>query len=199
MGDLNLLNVHETSTGVGADAVVQVVNTSNVPLVLSAPSIQIANESGTTIVNEAGNGIFTGPSYLRAGDVGFIYTTGPVPLPSGYFPGYDYKVSGTAEVIACKEVYEYPVSNLSISDGGDGAPMVSGTVTNDDTETADLVELSVAYLDNDGALMGVASDIVVNLAPGESKDFTIDGYTLPVSCTIAIVSDYDVIAVAPKF
>ncbi len=199
MGELSLLDVHGTDTGVGADAVVQVKNTSSVPLVLGAPHIRIADESGKVIVDEGGNGIMTGPSYLRPGDTGFIYTTGPVPLPSGYFPGYNYKLQGTADVSACKEVHEYPISNKSISDGGNGAPMVSGTVTNDDSVKADLVEISVAYLDNGGNLMGVASTIVTNLAPGQSKSFTIDGYTLPVSCTLAIVSDYDVIAVAPKY
>ena len=77
--------------------------------------------------------------------------------------------------------------------------MVSGTVTNDDSETAKLIEVSVMFLDNEGKMLGVASDVVVNLAPGASQNFTVDGYTLPVGCTIAVISDYDAIAVAPKY
>ena len=199
MGELSLIDVHETDTGVGADVVIQVKNTGDVPLVMSSPYIKIANESGTVIVDESGNGIFTGPSYLRVGDIGFIYTSGPLTLPSGYFPGYGYKAQGSADLKACKEVYEYPISNLKISDDGHGTPMVTGTVTNDDTETAKLIELSAMFLDNEGQMLGVASDIVVNLAPGASESFEIDGYTLPVGCTMAVISDYDVIAVAPKY
>ena len=199
MGDLSMINVHETDTGVGADVAIEVINTSDVPLVLGAPYIKIANESGTVIVNEGGNGIFTGPSYLRPGDIGFIYTSGPLPLPSGYFPGYNYLAQASADLTACKEVWEYPISNKSISEDAFGAPTVSGTVTNDDTEKADLIEVTAIFLDNEGNLLGVASDIVVNLAPGESTNFTIDGSSLPVGCTMAVISDYDVIAVAPKF
>lgn len=198
MGELSMIDVHGTDTGVGADVVIQVKNTGNVPLILSNPTIRIANESGTVIVDESGNGIFTGPSYLRVGDIGFIYTSGPLPLPEGYFPGYDYKAQATADLTACKEVYEYPISNLSISDDGRGVPMVSGTVTNDDSETAKLIEVSVMFLDNEGKMLGVASDVVVNLAPGASQNFTIDGYVLPIGCTMAVISNYDAIAVAPK-
>lgn len=194
-----MVNVHETDYGVGADVVIEVINTGDVPLVLGAPNIKIANESGTVIVDESGNGIFTGPSYLRVGDVGFIYTSSPVPLPSGYFPGYNYLAKASADLTACKEVWEYPVTNLSISDDGFGTPTVSGTVTNDDSEKAELIELTAVFLDNEGNMLGVASDIVMNLSPGESKAFTIDGTLLPVGCTMAVISDYDVIAVAPKY
>ena len=198
-GELNMVEVHGTDTGVGADVVVQVKNTGDVPLVMASPTIRIADESGKVIVDESGNGLMTGPSYLRVGDVGFIYTSGPLPLPAGYFPGYNYTAQASADLNACKEVYEYPLSNLKISEDGSGVPIVTGTVTNDDSVKADLIELTAVFLDNDGNVLGVATDIVVNVAPGESKDFTIDGYTLPVGCTMAVISDYDTIAVAPKF
>ena len=198
MGDFGLVDVHGTDTGVGADVVIEVINTGDVPLMLSNPNIKIANESGTVIVDESGNGIFTAPSYLRVGDIGFIYTTGPLPLPAGYFPGYNYLAQGSADLTACREVYEYPLSNLKIADDGFGTPTVTGTVTNDDTEKADLIEISAVFEDNDGHCLGVSSDIVVNLEPGASADFEIDGYLLPVGCTMAVISDYDVIAVGAK-
>ena len=199
MGELSMIETHGTDTGVGADVVIQVKNTGNVPLVMSNPNIKIANESGTVIVDDSGDSIFTGPSYLRVGDVGFIYTNKPLELPSGYFPGHNYLAKGSADLTACKEVYEYPISNLSISQDSRGVPMVSGTVTNDDSEAAPLVEISVMFLDNENHMLGVAGTVVVDLAPGASQTFAVDGYTLPVGCTMAVISDYDAIAVAPKY
>lgn len=198
MGDFGLVSVHETDTGVGADVVIQVKNTGDVPLVMSNPVIRIANESGTVIVEESGNGLFTGPSYLDVGDIGFIYSSGPIPLPAGYFPGYNYLAQGSADLTACLSVHEYPLSNLSIADNGHGAPQITGTVTNNDSEKANLVEITALYVDNGGDLLGVASEPVMNLEPGQSKEFTIGGDFLPVGCTLAVVSDYDVIAVAAK-
>ena len=192
------LNVHEGDTGVVADAAVQIVNTGDAPIILGASTIKIYNESGTEIVNASGNGVFTGPSYLRPGDFGFVYTSGPVSLPAGYFPGYDYKLTATTDITACEEVYEYPISNQKLSDDGYGVPVVTGTVTNDDVEKANLIEITAFFVDNEGELLGVASDVVVNLEPGESKNFEIDGYGLPVGCTLAVISNWDVIAVAPK-
>lgn len=199
MGNLSLVSVHETNTGVGADVVIQVQNTGNVPLVMSKPNIKIANESGTVIVDESGNGIFTGPSYLDVGDIGFIYSSSPIPLPSGYFPGHNYLAQGSAELTACKAVHEYPTSNLQISDDGQGVPTVTGTVTNNDSEKANLIEVTAAFLDNEGHMLGVANEVVVNLEPGQSKEFTIRGDFLPVGCTMAVISNYDVMAVAPKY
>ena len=199
MENAGLVDVHGTDTGVGADVVIQVRNTGNVPVVLSNPNIKIANESKTVIVDDSGDSIFTGPSYLRVGDVGFIYTNSPLELPSGYFPGYNYLAQGSADLTACKEVYEYPLSNLKISDDGRGVPVVTGTVTNDDTERVDLIEITAVFDDNEGNLMGVAGTIELDVAPGESRNFSIDGYTLPVGCTMAVISNFDVIAVAPKF
>lgn len=199
MGDLGMVHVHEIDGGVGADVVIQVTNTGDVPLVMSNPVIRVADASGNVIVDESGSSVFTGPSYLRVGDVGFIYTNSPLPLPAGYPVSQDYLAQGSADLSACKEVWEYPVSDLSIADGGMGMPEVTGTVTNDDDEAAPLVEVAVAYIDNEDNTLGIATTLVLELAPGESRDFTIDGLTLPVGCTLAMVSDYDVIATAPKY
>lgn len=198
MGELSMVNVHGTDTGVGADVVVQVQNTGNAPLVLSNPNIKIADESGKIIVDESGNGIFTGPSYLGVGDVGFIYSSGPIPLPAGYFPGYNYLAQASAELTACKSVHEFPISNSQIADDGNGMPVVTGTVSNNDIEKASLIEITAVYLDNEGYMLGVASEPVVNLEPGQSRDFAIHGDFLPVGCSLAVVANYDVIAVAPK-
>lgn len=199
MGDLGMIHVHEADGGVGADVVIQVTNTGDVPLVMSNPVIRVADPSGNVIVDDSGSSIFTGPSYLRVGDVGFIYTNKPLLLPAGYPVSQDYLAQGSADLKACREVWEYPVSNLSIGDGGLGMPEVTGTVTNDDSETAPLIEVTVVYMDNGDNTLGVATTLVLDLAPGESQDFTIDGLTLPVGCTLAMVSNYDVIATAPKY
>ena len=54
-------------------------------------------------------------------------------------------------------------------------------------------------MDNDDNTLGVASALVLELGPGESQEFTIDGHTLTVGCTMAVISGYDVIANAPVF
>lgn len=198
MGNLGLVSVHETDEGVGADVVIQVTNTGDVPIIMSNPYIKVADASGNVIVDEHGNGIFTGPSYLRVGDTGFIYTNGPLTLPSGYAPGNNYLAQGSADLAACKEVHEYPLSNLKISEDSRGVPMVTGTVTNDDAETALLIEITAVFIDNENQTLGVAGTIAVDVEPGASRDFEIDGYTLPVGCTMAVISNYDVIAVGAK-
>ena len=184
--------------GVGADVVIQVTNTGNVPLIMSNPYIKVADESGNILVDEHGNGIFSGPSYLRVGDTGFIYTNGPLPLPSGYAPGNNYLAQGSADLASCQEVHEYPLSNLKISEDSRGVPMVTGTVTNDDAETALLIEITAVFIDNENQTLGVAGALVVDVEPGASRDFEIDGYSLPVGCSMAVISNYDVIAVGAK-
>lgn len=199
LGDLYMLNVHNGSSGPVADAIVEVVNTGDTGLVLGNSSITIFDANGSEIVKASGNGVFTGPSYLRPGDIGFIYTAGAISMPNGYSSADDYKITAEADVKAVKEVWEYPISNKSLSDNGVGAPLVTGTVTNDDSEKANLVEITAIFLDNEGTILGVASDVVVNLEPGASTQFSIDGTGLPVGCTMAMISEWDVIAVAPKY
>ncbi|MDO4798285.1 MAG: FxLYD domain-containing protein [Coriobacteriales bacterium] len=198
MGELSMIDTHDTDSGANADVVIEVINTSDVPLVLGSGTIRIADANGNVLVDESGNGIFTGPSFLRPGDIGFVYTSGPLTLPDGYSAGSDYLAQGTAELTACKEVYEYPIKNQSISEDAQHLPMVTGTVTNDDTEKAKYIEITAMFTDNEGHMLGVASDSVANLEPGASKDFTIEGIGLPVGCTMDVISDFDVIAVAPK-
>ncbi|MBQ9041969.1 MAG: hypothetical protein IJ111_04060 [Eggerthellaceae bacterium] len=199
LGNMFVLDVHDDGQGPVADAVVEIVNTGNVPLTIGASAIKIYDGVGNELVNATGNAIFTGPSYLRVGDIGFIYSGSPIPMPSGYSSSDDYQLTATADVNACKEVWEYPISNQRISDDGHGVPTVTGTVTNDDSENADLIEVTAMFLDNEGNLLGVAGDILVNVAPGASQEFSIDGYGLPVGCTMAMIADYDVIAVGAKF
>lgn len=198
IGEGYVLDVYETDAGTVADAVVEIKNTGKVPIVLGASAIEILDADGKVLVNEGGNGIFTAHSYLQPSDVGFVYTTGPLLLPTGSRPDADYMLSASADVSACSEVREYPISDLSIEDDGYGMPMVSGTVNNDDSESVRLVEISIAFLDNDAELLGVASTVVTNLAPGESRSFEIEGYGLPIGCTMAVIADYDVIAVSAK-
>lgn len=199
MTDVGMIHAHETDDGVGADVVIQVKNTGDVPLVLSDPSIKIGDESGTVVAEKTGDGIFTGPTYLGVGDVSFIYTNSPISLPKGCSADQAYLAQASADLAACKDVHQYPVSNLSIADDGHEVPVVTGTVTNDEGEEATLIELAAVFLDNEGKVLGVAGDFALEVAPGESQDFEIYGSLLPVGCTMPLISDYDVIAVAPKY
>ena len=197
LGELNLLDVHETDEGIVADAVLEVINTGDAPIALGTATISIFDENGEEVLTASGNGIFTGPSYLRPGDVGFLYTNSPFALPEGCDADGEYGLTGGVETTVCEEVWEYPVTDLALTDDGYGVPMVTGTVTNDDSRLAELIEITVVFLDNEHNMLGVASDVVMNLEPGTSTDFSIDGYTLPVGCTMAVIADYDALAVAP--
>lgn len=199
MGDFSLVHVHETDAGVGADVVIQVTNSGDVPLVMSNPVIRIADENGSLIVEDSGDGVLVGPTCLGVKDVGFIYSSRPIALPAGHAPGGNYLAQGSADLVACADVHQFPVGNLAIGDGGRELPTVTGTVTNDEAEDVPSVEVTVAYMDNDGHMLGVAGTTVPDLAAGASRDFSIDGSQLPVGCTLAMVSDYDVMAAAPKF
>lgn len=198
MGKLGLVQPHKTDAGVVVDVVIQVTNTGSVPLVMSHPLIRLADEGGKVILEESGDAIFAGPSCLGVGDVGFIYSLKPLSLPQGYSVDKTYLAQGSADLVACRDVHQYPVSGLSIGDDGRGVPTVTGTVTNDESQTADTIELAVAFVDNDGHMLGVASGVVRDLAPGKTQDFKISGEQLPVGCTLAIIADYDVMAAAPR-
>lgn len=180
------------------DAAIQVKNTGDVPLVLGDGYIRIADENGNVIAEESGEGVVAAPAFLGVGDVAFIYSTSPIRLPEGYAPDAHYLAQASADLTACKEVVQYPTSNLKIYEDANGKPTVSGTVTNDKDEVAQALELAVAYVDNDDTTLGVASEVMQNLAPGESREFTIRGDALPVGCTLAVISNYDVIAAGPQ-
>ena len=198
MGKLSLVHVHETDGSVVADVVIQVTNTGDVPLVMSNPVIKVADASGNVIADVSGDGIVTGPTYLGVQDIGFIYSTKPIQLPAGTAPGTNYLAQGSADLTACADVHQFPLSNLKIGDGGREVPVVTGTVTNDTAENVSSVEVTALYVDNDTHMLGVATTHVSDLAPGASQDFTIGADSLPVGCSLALVSDYDVMAVAPK-
>ena len=197
LGELSMLSVHDSDDGVVADAVVEVINTGDTPLMLGTGTIRIGDANGNVILEQSDNGIFTGPTYLRPNDVGFIYTSLPLAMPEGYPAGDDYLVQGTADMTACSQIHQFPLSNQNITEDSLGKPTVTGTVTNDEADTAELIEITAIFLDNDDHMLGVSSTLVLDLAPGASADFEIDGTLLPVGCTMAVISGYDMIAVAP--
>ena len=199
MGELNMLDVHQTDSGAVADAVVQIINTGDVPLNLDDGNIKIGDANGNVIVNAADDSIFIAPSYLDPNCVGFIYTNSPLSLPDGYSAEDDYRLQGTATMIPIAGVYELPLSDIAVDKDGEGVPNMTGTVTNNTDKAFDIVEIAAVYMDNDDNTLGVASALVLELGPGESQEFTIDGHTLPVGCTMAVISGYDVIANAPVF
>lgn len=90
MGILSLVHVYEADGGMGADVVIQVTNTGDVPLVMSSPVIKVADASGNVIAEVSGDGIVTGPTYLGVQDIGFIYTNRPIQLPAGTATGTNY-------------------------------------------------------------------------------------------------------------
>ena len=90
MGTLGLVHVHEADGGMGADVVIQVTNTGDVPLVMSNPVIKIADANGKVIAEKTGDGIVCGPTYLGVQDIGFIYTNRPIQLPAGTATGTNY-------------------------------------------------------------------------------------------------------------
>ena len=198
MGKLGMVHVHETGGSMVADVVIQVTNTGDVPLVMSNPVIKVADASGSVIAEVSGDGIVAGPTYLGVQDIGFIYSIKPIQLPAGTAPGTNYLAQGSADLTACADVHQFPLSNLKIGDGGREVPVVTGTVTNDTTESVPSVEVTALYVDNDTHMLGVATTHVSDLAPGTSQDFTIGADSLPIGCSLALVSDYDVMAVAPK-
>ena len=90
MGTLSLVQVYEADGGMGADVVIQVTNTGDVPLVMSSPVIKVADASGNVIAEVSGDGIVRGPTYLGVQDIGFIYTNRPIQLPAGTATGTNY-------------------------------------------------------------------------------------------------------------
>ena len=199
MGERSMLDVHATDEGAVADAVVQMTNVGDVPLALGDGNIKIGDANGNVIVDVTDRNIFIAPSYLAEGCSGFIYTGNPLPLPDGYAAEGDYLLKGTATMTPIAGVYELPVSNVALGADDDGVPRLTGTVTNNTDKTFEFAEIAVAYVDNEDNMLGVASCVTAGLAPDESLDFEIDGYTLPAGCTMATISGYDVIANAPQF
>jgi len=199
LGDRNLLQVRNSDAGVVADAVLEVRNTGDVPLMLVDGTLSIFDENAEEVLTLTGDDVCIAPSSLNPGDVGFLYTKAPVALPEGCSADAKYELTGNASMVPCEGVWEYRISDVVLSDDGNGAPMLTGKVTNDDTELAERIEITAVFLDNERNMLGVASDVVVNLEPGGITDFTINGNMVPAGCTMAVIAGYDAIAVAPKF
>lgn len=178
-----------------ADAFVEVENTGDCDLNLSSARFGVLGEDGIEIVAED-TLIYAAPQVIAPGQRGYFYTPSPIELPGGYFPGYHYTLD--AQLTLHKSelgAHVFPIVNAFITEDSDGLETGCG-VTNDLTVSCPLVTVYAFVYDNEGNIIGINEENVENLAAGETRSVMVGPFGWQVGASLAITSDYRLVAQA---
>ncbi len=168
--------VNSTCMVYGEDAdrtyemVVELVNTSDVPLFIHAKSFDLEDADGHLLQTDTF--ISTAPDVILPGEHGFIYnqfgSSIDVDTPTEdivFIPNYTITE-------AQKAPHDYAVTDISFKKDPISYTMF-GKVQNDTTEPDMNVFASVIYFDKDGNCLGIAGTDVYDIGPGASQSFEI--------------------------
>lgn len=195
IGDMCICDIYELDGQMVADLAYQIENVGDNPFDVHGTYLCLIDAEGNRIVEAEDATVLVAPEILNPGDIAFVYTTVPVPLPAGTDANGDYLPGGEVYLTALDgEIVYYEVSGASLSDQA-GKPVVTGTVTNDTAVAAEPVQVAVGFLDANGELLGVTSVLIPSVAVGESYEFTTSTDGLPAACTTSNCADFDTIAV----
>lgn len=195
IGDMCICDIYELDGQMVADLAYQIENVGDNPFDVHGTYLCLIDAEGNRIVEAEDATVLVAPEILNPGDIAFVYTTVPVPLPAGTDANGDYLPGGEVYLTALDgEIVYYEVSGASLSDQA-GKPVVTGTVTNDTAVAAEPVQVAVGFLDANGELLGVTSVLIPSVAAGESYEFTTSTDGLPAACTTSNCADFDTIAV----
>lgn len=152
------------------EMIVEVTNTSDVPLYLDAKSFDLEDASGHLL--QTNDMISTAPDVILPGEKGYFYnptgTSIDVDNPNDdlvFIPNYTLKKAN-------KTPHDYPVNDISFKSDKFGYTMI-GRVQNDTNETSLFEYASVIYYDKEGKCIGITGKAITDIEPGNTQSFEI--------------------------
>ena len=151
------------------EMIVEVTNTSDVPLYLDGKSFDLEDKSGHLLQTD--DMIVSAPDVIFPGEKGYFYnqfgSSIDVDTPNDeivFIPNYKVTEART-------KPHDYPVSDISFTSDDYGYTMV-GRVEND-TDEDFYVYANVIYYNVDGKCIGITGTNLVDVEPGDTQSFDI--------------------------
>ena len=157
------------------EMIVEVTNTSDVPLYLDPRSFDLEDTTGHLLQTD--DMISTASDVILPGEKGYFYnqfgTSIDVDNPNDdivFIPNYTVKE-------AKKTPHDYPVSDISFKSDDFGYTMV-GRVKND-TDDEDFYEYAnVIYYNAEGKCIGITGTTISDIEPGDTQSFEISSFSI---------------------
>lgn len=189
-------NVFEDYGNTEYQAIIEIQNTSAGNLYLADATFDIYNTSGQIVASETL--ISSDPDVIAPGEKGYFYSNG------GYLddvPMGEYVMRPTLKVEPSSlPATRYPVSNTTIKtlSFGDNITVV-GNITNNTSEEESILWIVLVLYNSNNVPIGVCGTNILNLQPGSTMGFEIEGWHLPEYVTLNDVTRYEVIAAPYQF
>lgn len=173
-------------------------NTGNCNIYLKECTIDLEDADGHLL--QTGDIMSNCPSVIKPGEIGYFYNS---VLNLLIDDNVDSKkvsniVPHTEIVEATKDVIEYTVSDLSLTEEY-GCAKVIGRVTNTSDEDDPGIYINAIFYNKDGKVIGISGTSVYDIKAGETVGFDISSMYMAGTADYSDIASYDVIAQADYY
>lgn len=190
-------NLYENIAGdVACDVMIEIENTSDSNLYLGSPTYDFEDKDGKMLATcdtfAYGS---SDPQIIAPGEKGYFYSNGAT---------VDGEISPSDDVVFVphlkveksiyKEIVEFDLSDLAISEGKFGPCTIIGRITNNTDTDEHLIWISFILYGSDGKPLGIYGTNITDLPSGDSQSFSADALPLGDRVTYEDIADYKVIA-----